>query len=127
MRETEVDNRRTRALGAVALALTALVAAASLTVSLTHAGPRGPEGARGARGVAGPRGGQGDTGRAAETAHLGLCVSTSSLNTTNGLEFFVDGVSSPVVTNGVPSCPSGSFVSVNPQGDRTTWVNGQKG
>lgn len=93
-------------LGAVAVALSA----AALTVSLTH---HGTPGSRGLQGPAGPRG---DTGRDAEVAHLGVCV---NIGVQTGVLYLpvqvADPITSPLLTDGVPSCPAGQFVSVVPQ------------
>jgi hypothetical protein len=98
-------------LAAVAVALSA----ASLTVSLTHAGPRGVQGARG---VAGPRGPQGDAAPAPKDstpAALGVCVS-SSYNSGPYVNInYVDTVTSPVISaSGVASCSVGTYVPVTP-------------
>ena len=92
--------------------LAAALGAAALAVSLTHSGPAGTQGPRGQQGA------PGQAGKAAETAHLGLCVNMAvqtgvvymPVNSYNGSP-----VSSPVLTDGVPSCPSGQFVSIVPQ------------
>lgn len=92
----------------------------ALAVSLTHAGPRGPQGVQGTRGPVGPRGpagSQGDAGKAAETAHLGVCVSYFTDTTGTGNFTWAQNVTAPVVTNGVDTCPTGSFVSITPQGN----------
>lgn len=92
----------------------AVIAGAALAVSLLHAGPRGPAGTQGQRGMPGPRGSQGSTGQDAEVAHLGVCE--EQYTQTSGTTTWVTSVSiySPVLTAGVPGCPSGSFVSVVP-------------
>jgi hypothetical protein len=84
-----------------------VLAGAALVVSLTHHGPIGP---RGAQGVQGP---QGQTGKDAEVAHLGVCWSFTYDSTTGDVSS-VD-LSGPDLTDGVPSCPSGSFISIVPQ------------
>lgn len=50
------------------------------------------------------------TGLSAKIAHMGLCVGFDS--TTGD----VNNIAPATVMSGVPSCPSGSFVSVVPQG-----------
>lgn len=50
------------------------------------------------------------TGISAQIAHMGLCVGFDS--TTGG----IGSIAPATVMSGVPSCPSGSFVSVVPQG-----------
>lgn len=79
------------------------LAAAALAVSLLHAGPPGPAGARG------PAGPAGQAGRDARLAHLGLCD--------NGMAASIYEIvlTPPVLEDGVPSCPNGSFVPVVPQ------------
>jgi hypothetical protein len=84
-------------------ALAACLASAALAVSLTHTGPRGP---------AGSQGQPGNPGRSAIVAHLGLCESTTVDISTGDL--VTVNLYSPVLTDGVPSCPDGSFVSIVP-------------
>lgn len=84
-----------------------ILAGAALAVSLTHTGPRG---------VMGPVGPQGSTGHNATVAHLGVCWNMETyLN--NGGTNFLGAMTAPVLTDGVPSCPTGQFVSVVPQGN----------
>ncbi len=89
-----------------------VLAVAALAVSPLHAGPTGPRG---------PQGSPGDTGKSATVAHLGVCE-------INGPEWANDlgnyspisgvtmplMVTAPVLTDGVPSCPTGTFVSIVP-------------
>lgn len=90
----------------------AVLAAAALAISLTHAGPRG------ARGAPGP---QGNAGAAAQTARLGICWSDSIFTQTwadGSSSTWVNGVSldQPQLSNGVYTCPPGeTFVSIVPQ------------
>jgi len=95
--------------GAILGGTACVLAGAALAVSLTHSGPRGRPG---------PPGLQGQTGHNAEVAHLGLCV---NLAVQTGVVYLpvdtANPVTSPVLTDGVPSCPSGQFVSVVPQAD----------
>lgn len=90
--------------------LAAVLAAAALAVSLLHAGPRGVAGSQG------PAGRPGSTGRSAIVAHLGLCV---NMGVQTGVVYVpagaVDPLTTPVLTDGVPSCPAGMFVSIVPQ------------
>ena len=91
----------------IAAAAAVLLAAAALAVSLTHAGPKG------AAGAAGPAG---HTGQNAEVAHLGLCI---NMAVQTGVVYLpvdtADPITAPVLTDGVPSCPAGQFVSIVPQ------------
>ena len=87
-----------------------IVSAVALIISLGHVGPAGPRGPQGARG---------NTGQNAEITHLGVCESTST-ETFNNYDPPVTVITSidiysPEMMDGVPSCPSGSFVSVVPQ------------
>ncbi|HMH89662.1 MAG TPA: hypothetical protein VK586_01125 [Streptosporangiaceae bacterium] len=89
-------------------------AGAALGVSVAHGGPSGP---RGPQGAPGP---QGQTGRNAETAHLGVCVNITAgnmgfLQLSTSAWNLDQPVTAPVLTDGVPSCPSGQFVSIVPQ------------
>jgi hypothetical protein len=89
-------------------------AAIALAVSLTHTGPRGERG---------PKDVTGSTGRSATIAHLGICELDSYQWMTN-LSNYVPGqaasdpplITAPVLTDGVPSCPTGNFVSIVPGG-----------
>ncbi len=94
-----------RILAAVAVVVSAL----ALVVSVTHRGPSGPPGPQGRQGQ------QGSTGHSAETAHLGICFSDYIDSATTDVGAIV--LESPVLTNGVPSCPDGQFVSIVPQPD----------
>lgn len=96
---------------AICLAAAILSGAASgiITGELNH-GPRGAAGAQGQRGQVGPAGPAGKSGSDANIGPLGVCVSTNSSGTT----FFVDGVFQPTVINGVPSCTTGTFTSIQP-------------
>lgn len=82
-----------------------ILAGTALAVGLNREGPTGP------------RGPQGQTGRDAEVAHLGLCV---NIATQTGVLYLpvdtANPVTSPTLTDGVPSCPSGQFVSIVPGG-----------
>lgn len=80
-----------------------LLAAIALLTVLLRPVPAGPAGPRG------PQGSQGQAGRSAEVAHLGVCVAYDSSYS------YVASVSAPVITSGVPSCPSGTFVPIVPQ------------
>lgn len=93
------------------LAATAL-AVAALAVSLLHAGPTGPRG---------PQGSPGDTGKSATVAHLGLCeigmpdwINDISNYSPGSSQYPTLMVTAPVLTDGVPSCPTGTFVSIVP-------------
>lgn len=91
----------------------AVMAGAALAVSLLHAGPAGQSGPRG------PRGPAGNTGQNADVAHLGVCESftTETLDNYNPVVTVITSVDvyAPILTDGVPSCPTGSFVSIVPQ------------
>jgi hypothetical protein len=95
-----------------ALIVSNLLSGVALGYSITHAGPQGPTGPTGPRGAQGQ---QGNTGQNAEVAHLGMCFSITTLTVDSTV--IVTGVNlySPVLTDGVPGCPSGSFVSVVPE------------
>lgn len=88
-----------------------ILAGTALGVSVSHEGPRGPQG---------PAGPQGQTGRAAETAHLGVCWNMENVIdnavTADPANPYAGGISTPVLTDGVPSCPVGQFVSIVPGG-----------
>lgn len=87
------------------LLATALAASlVALVVSITHKGPSGPPG---------PQGPQGQTGRNAEVAHLGMCFDVGTDSSTGDVAYVL--LTSPLSVDGVPSCPSGSFVSIVPQ------------
>ena len=75
-----------------------------------HAGPRGVRGVRGAAGPVGATGAAGKAGSAASVGPLGVCVDVQF----NGTNSFVDSVAQPVTINGVPSCETGTFVSIQP-------------
>jgi hypothetical protein len=86
-----------------------LIAAAALAVALMHGGPSGPAG------PAGPAGQTGEAGHAAVVAHLGVCelsIENWSLVAQSDPSALV--ITAPVVTDGVPSCPQGQFVSIVP-------------
>jgi hypothetical protein len=91
----------------IASAVACVFAGAALAVSLTHHGPDGP------RGPSGPRGQIGQTGQNAEVAHLGVCWQYAYDSTTGDVSSV--SLSAPDLTDGVPSCPSGSFISIVPQ------------
>lgn len=91
-------------LNKVLLATAMVLSALALVVSVTHKGPAGPPG---------PQGLQGGTGRNAETAHLGMCFSSSTDSATGDISGIL--LMPPVLTDGVPSCPGGQFVSIVPQ------------
>lgn len=90
--------------------LACLMAGIAAGIGLTHAGPRGP------RGFEGP---QGNTGQNAEIAHLGLCATydTETLDNYNPPVTVITNVNiyAPIITDGVPNCPNGSFISIVPQ------------
>ena len=89
--------------------LAVLLAAAALVVSLTHRGLPGPPGPQG------PAGPQGQTTYNAALAHLGLCVNLAVQTGTVYLPVDTsDPITAPVLTDGVPSCPAGQFVSIVP-------------
>jgi hypothetical protein len=93
-----------RVFTAICATLACILAGAALAVSLTHAGPRG---------LRGPEGPQGATGRNAEIAHLGFCYQSNYDSTTSDVSGIYIGA--PALTDGVPSCPNGQFISIVPQ------------
>jgi hypothetical protein len=93
-----------RAYTAICATLACILAGAALAVSLTHSGPRG---------LQGPAGPQGTTGRNAQIAHLGLCWQFTNDTTTGDVSGVYLGA--PTLSDGVPSCPSGQFISIVPQ------------
>lgn len=95
---------------AIASTVAAVLAGAALTVSLTHSGPQGMTGPRG---IQGP---QGVTGKNAQIAHLGLCWDLPNEIAAGTSDNYQEGITAPVLTDGVPSCPIGSFVSIVPGG-----------
>lgn len=78
----------------------------SLVMSHLIHGVKGSQGIRGIQGV------EGKQGPAAQTVHLGVCVSTSPY--VSGVPQWVDIVEPATISSGVISCPIGSFVSVVP-------------
>lgn len=91
------------------------LAAGALAFSVTHHGPRGLTGPQGPQG---PKGVQGAAASAAKLGPLGVCVSQNIDSTTGDLLTY--SVESPTYVNGVPSCPSGQFVSIQVQHASTT-------
>jgi hypothetical protein len=95
----------------VLAAIAVLLSAAALFAAVSRSGPAGPTGPRGPLGTAG------QTGKSAQVAHLGLCWNFNTWSdgqaglTTNDL------LTAPVLTDGVPSCPDGQFVSIVPEGN----------
>jgi hypothetical protein len=79
-------------------------------------GVNGQPGAQGPAGEAGPSGPQGPAGNNTDLGTVGYCFNTSYFdNQTYGIDY-IDNVSltAPVNTNGVDSCPSGTFVPLQP-------------
>ncbi|RAG87151.1 hypothetical protein DN069_02930 [Streptacidiphilus pinicola] len=100
----------------LAVCLSAAILSGAASGVITGELNQGARGARGAVGAPGPRGQVGAVGPAGKSGSdanlgpLGVCVSTN----TSGTTFFVDGVYQPAVINGVPSCTTGTFTSIQP-------------
>jgi hypothetical protein len=97
-----------RTLLAIAVGL-ALVFAGTFLSHAIYPAAAGPRGDTGASGLPGPTGPPGST---ASDSNLGVCVSTT-MDPTFSWVVSVS-VTTPVLTDGTQSCPTGSFVSVLP-------------
>lgn len=97
----------------LAICLTAAIlsgAASGIITGELNRGPRGAVGAQGQQGKVGPAGPAGKSGSDANIGPLGVCVDTNF----NASATFVQGVYEPTVINGVPSCTTGTFTSIQP-------------
>lgn len=76
-------------------------------------GPAGVEGKQGPAGEAGPQGAAGDAANI-NLSNIGYCVNVDYVY--SGNVTYVSGVSisSPVLTNGTQSCPTGTFTPLQP-------------
>lgn len=99
------------ALAVIALSLGSGAAGAlvALRIQPPMQGAAGPMGPAGPAGLAGPKGAD------AQLGQVGLCVAGTTLSTTTGIVYVTTTVNSPTSNNGVISCPTGSFVPVQPQ------------
>jgi hypothetical protein len=99
----------------------AVVGAATGAGVAAAASSPGPQGAQGPEGPQGPAGAAGATGAAGSSpTNLGVCVSQTTYTNYNYSppQTFITNVSvtTPVLANGVESCPVGNFVSITPGG-----------